>query len=217
MSDTDVFREVDEDYRRERMMIFWRRYGGLVLALAIIVVGASGVADYLYRRTQAQKAVATAEFETLISTIRPGNEGKDSAMLEAFAAKSDKGLAVLARMAEASLQQRAGDLDAAARLYHQIADDSSVDGELRDLAVVRLGYLAADQTKPEPLIPRLGPIAGKDGPWRYSAKEAIALLTARAGQRESAAAMFSELADDPNAPPDLASRARALAELYRGK
>lgn len=217
MSDTDVFREVDEDYRRERMIIFWRRYGALVLAFAVAIMAAAGVGDYWYRKTQAEKAVATADFDTLMASVAPGNEGKSADALEAFASKADKGLATLARMAEASLRQRGGQLDAAAALYHQIADDGSVDANLRDLSVVRLGYIAVDQAKPEPLIPRLQPIASKDGPWRCSAKEVIALLTARAGQRDSAAAMFSELADDPNAPPDLASRARALAELYRGK
>ena len=88
---------------------------------------------------------------------------------------------------------------------------------MKDLAVVRLGYIAADAATPEPLIPRLQAIAAKDGPWRYSAREAIALLTARAGQREAAAKMFSDLAQSPGAPPDLAGRARALADLYRGK
>ena len=83
--------------------------------------------------------------------------------------------------------------------------------------MVRLGYIAVDEANPEPLIPRLQTIAAKDSPWRFSAKEAIALLTARAGQRESAAKMFSDLAQDVGAPPDMAGRARALAELYRGK
>jgi hypothetical protein len=217
MSDTDVFREVDEDYRRERMVVFWRRYGALVAALAVAVMIAAGALDYMNRRAQAEKALATAELNTLMAAAVPGNEAKAADALAAYAAQADKNHATLARITEAALRQRVGDLDGAARLYHQIADDSSVDSDLRDLAVVRLGYLAVDQAKPEPLIPRLGPIAGKDGPWRYSAKEAIALLTARAGQRESAASMLAALADDPNAPPDLAGRAHALAELYRGK
>lgn len=217
MSDTDVFREVDEDYRRERMAVFWRRYGALVIAIAALAMVAAGAFDYLHRKAEAEKAVQTADLNALIGAAVPGNEVKAADALAAYAAKADEAHATLARMIEASLRQRAGNLDGAVKIYHQIADDNSVEADLRDLAIVRLGYIAVDQPKPEPLIPRLGPIAGKEGPWRYSAKEVIALLTARAGQRESAATMLSDLARDPGAPPDLAERARALSELYRGK
>jgi hypothetical protein len=92
-----------------------------------------------------------------------------------------------------------------------------VDQDDRDLAVVRLGYLTVDAESPEPLIPKLQEIAAKPGPWRAGAREAIALLTARAGQREAAAKLFTDLANDHDTPSDMADRARALADLYRGK
>ena len=37
MSDSEVFLEVDEDYRRERMIAFWKRYGTAFLAAAVVV------------------------------------------------------------------------------------------------------------------------------------------------------------------------------------
>jgi len=217
MSDSDVFREVDEDYRREQMVAFWRRYGAAVFAGFILVM--AGAAGFNYWRAQqnAREAARSAEFESLLSSVTPGAEAASADKLAAYAANANPAQSALALLAEAALRQRAGNLADAARLYHQIADGSSADPLLRDLAVVRLGYLAADQATPEPLIPRLEAIANNKSPWRYSAREAAALLTARTGQRESAAAMLSELVHDPGAPPDLAGRARALADLYRGK
>lgn len=217
MSDLEVFREVDEDYRRERMIAFWRRYGGLAFLLAMVVLLVAEGANYYIARSRAQKEAQTAEFESLLSSIKPGADAQAVAALAAYAAKADPAKATLALFAEASMRQRAGNNVAAAQVYHQIADGGQASEELRDLAIVRLGYIAADETNPEPLIPRLQTIAGKNSPWRFSAKEAIALLTARAGQRESASKMFSDLAQDVGAPPDMAARARALAELYRGK
>jgi hypothetical protein len=217
MSDLEVFREVDEDYRRDRMAAFWRRYGGLMFAAVIgVVLVAEGV-NYWIARQHAQKEAQTAEFEALLSGIKPGQEAEAIAAISAYAAKADPAKATLAQFAEASMRQRAGNNVAAAQVYHQIADGGQASEEMRDLAIVRLGYIAADEANPEPLIPRLQAIANKASPWRFSAKEAIALLTARAGQRESAAKMFSELAQDVGAPPDMAARARALADLYRGK
>ena len=217
MSDLEVFREVDEDYRRDRMIAFWRRYGTLVLGAAVVAVAIAAGASYLNARAQQGKEAETARFEALLSGIGPGNEQESIAALAQYAANAKPAQATLAMFTEAALRQRAGNDTAAAQVYHQIADGTQASADMRDLAVVRLGYLAADSASPEPLIPRLQTIADKNSPWRFSAREAIALLTAHAGQSESAAKMLSDLAQDPAAPPDLAGRARALAELYRGK
>jgi hypothetical protein len=217
MSDSDVFREVDEDYRHERMIAFWRRHGVTVLALVLAVLAAVAGANYLYMQAQARKAAQTTDLELLLANLKPGAEIASADELAAYAAKASPAQATLALFAEASLRQRAGDNAGTARVYHQIADGSAAKADLRDLAIVRLGYFSADQQNPEPMIPRLETIARGNGPWRFSAREAIGLLTARSGQRESAAKMFSDLAGDPGTPPDMAGRARALAELYRGK
>jgi hypothetical protein len=217
MSDSNVFREVDEEYRQERMLAFWRRYGVFIFAAVLLAAaGAAGV-NYMMARAEAQKAAETTAFENLLSGVTAGNEAKSADALIAYAATVRPALATLARLSAAALRQRAGDLDGAAKIYHEVADGTGASQDLRDLAIVRLGYLAADQAKPEPLIPRLQTLAVDGNPWRYSAREAIALLTERAGQRESAAKMFYDLARDPGAPSDLAGRARALADLYSGK
>jgi hypothetical protein len=217
MSDSEVFREVDEDYRRDQMIAFWRRYGTAVAAAAVVVMIVALGFNYYVRRQQAEKEAETARFEALLSGIHPGNEQEAIQKLAAYAATAKPMQATLAMLTEASLRQRAGNDVAAAQVYHQIADGDQASQDLKDLALVRLGYIAADSEKPEPLIPRLQAIADKASPWRFSAREAIALLTAKAGQRDAAAKMFSDLAQAPGAPIDLAQRARALAELYRGK
>lgn len=217
MSDLEVFREVDEDYRRERMAAFWRRYGGAAAALVLVIIAIAWGADYYYQRLQAKKAGQSAELNALIATAKDGSVAKSADGLAVYAATADASHALLARLAEAALRQRLGALDKAATIYHQIADDSTAPQDIRDLAVVRLGQVAVDQPKPEPLIPRLQAIADKNSPWRYTALETIALLTAKNGQNANAVKIFTDLAKDPGAPPDLADRAHALAEIYSGK
>ncbi len=217
MSDSEVFREVDEDYRRDQMIAFWRRYGTAVAAAAVVVMIAALGVNYFIQRQQLEKEAETARFEALLSGIQPGNEQEAIQKLAVYATSAKPVEATLAMLTEASLRQRIGNITAAAQVYHQIADGDQASQDLKDLAVVRLGYIAADSDKPEPLIPRLQAIADKASPWRYSAREAIALLTTKAGQREQAAKMFADLAQAPGAPTDLAERARALADLYRGK
>jgi len=217
MSDAEIFREVDEDYRRERMIAFWRRYGSAVLAFMIVAMLASAAFNYYVRVENQKKAEQTQKFEALLSGIEPKSEADSIVALSNYAAQANPAQATLALFTEAALRLRTGNLFAAAQVYHQIADGNDASQDLKDLAVVRLGYLATDEPKPEPLIPRLEAIVAKNSPWRYSAREAIALLKARAGDRDGAAKLLSDLARDTGAPPDLAGRARALADLYRGK
>jgi hypothetical protein len=217
MSDSEVFREVDEDYRRDQMIAFWRRYGTAVAVAAVAVMIVALGINYYFQRQLAEKEAETGRFEAMLSGIQPGDEQEAIQKLANYAATAKPMQATLAMLTEASLRQRSGNNIAAAQVYHQIADGDQAPQDLKDLAVVRLGYIAADSDKPEPLIPRLQAVADKASPWRYSAREVIALLTAKAGQREQAAKMFSDLAQAPGAPIDLAERARALAELYRGK
>jgi hypothetical protein len=217
MSDAELFREVDEDYRRERMIVFWRRYGGIFLALAIAAMLASAAYNYYVSRELARKAADTEAFESLLNDISSANQAESIVALSTFAASATPMQATLAHFTEAAIKQRMGNVAAAAGVYHQIADGDQAPADLKDLAVVRLGYLAADAAKPEPLIPRLEVIAGGKGPWRFGAREAMALLKAKAGQRDDAAKILSDLALDPGTPPDMAARDRALAEFYRGK
>ena len=44
---SDIFQEVDEEVRRERLMQLWKRYGNFVIAAAVIVVlGVGGWRGY---------------------------------------------------------------------------------------------------------------------------------------------------------------------------
>ena len=42
----DFFREVDEDYRRDRLVQFWNRYQSWLIALAVLIVAATAVGTY---------------------------------------------------------------------------------------------------------------------------------------------------------------------------
>ncbi|MBV9138099.1 MAG: hypothetical protein JO357_13665, partial [Hyphomicrobiales bacterium] len=39
---SDIFREVDEDVRRDRFERIWKQYGNLIVAAALVVVAAVG-------------------------------------------------------------------------------------------------------------------------------------------------------------------------------
>ena len=80
---TDIFREVDEDLRREQLKKLWDRYGSYVIGLAILIV----VATAGYRFWQYwQDSQAQASGERFVAALKLGDQGKHQ---EAIAALTD--------------------------------------------------------------------------------------------------------------------------------
>ncbi|MDB5366975.1 MAG: hypothetical protein JWM77_2902 [Rhodospirillales bacterium] len=213
---TDIFDEVDDDLRRDRMAAFWKRWGGLVLAAAIIVVLATAALTFWKRSQAAQRAEATAALAQAVSA--GATDPKATAdQLAAYAAKADVSHARLAVLEEAAARAQAGDPVGSAALYDRVAEDRNADQLAREAAALRAATLRFDQLPPADVIKALQPLAAPNAPFSPLARELIALATAKQGDRAQAAKLFDELAQDQATPAGVAQRAREMAQRYRGE
>ena len=102
MSEVDVFREVDEEVRREQLKKLWDRYGIYVVVLAVLVVAAVG-AWRGYQWWEAKKAAeAGAAFEAAITLSDGGKHAEAEQAFAKIAADSTSGYRQLARIREAA-------------------------------------------------------------------------------------------------------------------
>ncbi|MBX6324392.1 MAG: hypothetical protein IRY94_21475, partial [Rhodospirillaceae bacterium] len=51
----DIFREVDEELRRENLVKLWKRYGSYILAAALLIVVGSGGYVVWQRQMEARR------------------------------------------------------------------------------------------------------------------------------------------------------------------
>ena len=205
----DIFQEIDEDLRRDRMAKLWARYGkyGIAAAVLVVVATAAGVA-YQNWRLQQYQTLGLKYAETSLA-MRDGGTDKAVVGFEALAAEDKSGYGLLARIQAAALKAKAsGDKEGGLAALTAIAADGSVDPVYRDLATVLGGLYGVDQVKPEDIIARMKPLA--DGPWRFTALEVTALAQLKAGDKAAALKTYQGLADDLNAPPSLRSRATEI-------
>ncbi|OYQ31376.1 hypothetical protein CHU95_19635 [Niveispirillum lacus] len=217
---SDIFREVDEDLRRDQIMKFWKRYGGLVIGAAVLVVAATaGNVGWKHWQTTRMEE-RTAVLSAALSKLRPVDENtppdtKAAAdALSAASATLGAGHADVARLYEAGLRARDGQRDEAVKLYDQVAGTASADGMLRDLATLMSVQLQLDTGDAAALRARLTPLLKQGNAWKASATEASGLLAVRAGDHAAAAALFKELSEDSTAPQALRARATELAALF---
>ena len=213
----DIFDEVDEELRAERAQQLLKRYGGVILAAAVLIVGAAaGWQGWRWYEARQDRAAA-AQYLTAMTLAQAspagGNEAGRSAAIAAFAAvaaNSPAGYATLARLQEAALRADTGDLRAAIAMWDQVAGDSSADPLLRDLASLLWAQHQLDQGDPSLLEARLKPLAAFGNPWHDLAQEQLALLDLRQGRKDQAKATLQHLSEDTTAPNGVRGRASGL-------
>jgi hypothetical protein len=182
---SDIFREIDEEVRREQFMKLWERYGNLLIAACVVLVVA--VAGWrIYEWQQNEKAAAAgAKFETAVALA---SQGKTKEAEEAFGKLATDGTAsyrMLAKFREAA-EQASRDPKAAVAAYDQLAADSSIGKVFQDLAALRAGTILVDTAPYSDIKQRLEPLTAPDRAFRHSARATLALAAWRA---KDAAAM----------------------------
>jgi hypothetical protein len=171
---SDIFREVDEEVRREQLTRLWQRYGTLVILGCVLLVAAVGGwrAYEWWERKKAAEDGAAFESAMVLS-----EQGKHTEAQEAFARIAAEGTAtyrMLARFREAAeLAQH--DPRAAVAIYDRLAGDAGAGRTLQDLAALRTAMILVDTAPYDEIRQRLEPLTAPDRPFRHSARAMLAL------------------------------------------
>jgi hypothetical protein len=217
----DIFDEVEEELREERMQEFLKKYAVLLIAACLLVVGSvAGWKAWSWYEERRDADAAGRYLAAALTTEAVGVAGPNrqaaSAAFAAVAADAPEGYRVLARLREAALRAQSGDLDGASALWDQVAADGSADPLLRDLASLTWCLYHAANGDPALLEGRLKPLAAPGNAWRSLAQEQLALLDLRQGRTEEAKTQLQRLTVDPTAPNGVRGRAGALLERMGG-
>ncbi|HMN85610.1 MAG TPA: tetratricopeptide repeat protein [Bauldia sp.] len=210
---SDIFREVDEDLRREQYKKLWDRFGSYVIGLAIlIVVATAGYRGWEY--WQNQKAETSGD--AFVAALRLADEGKHPealAALDALVADGNGGYPALAAFRAAGEKQAAGDATGAVAAYEAIAARRDAPILVGDLARLRAAMILADTASLEELDKRIGDLASTGNPWRHSARELLGLAAWRVGDATTSRKYFDEIMADQEAPQSVRSRAQFMLGL----
>lgn len=216
---SDIFREVDEDLRRDQFMRFWKSYGAAVVTGALLIVVGTGAYVGWKQWRASHMEERTAVLSQALELARP-EEGQTldpkaaaDALAKAAAELGDDH-AIIARFYEAGLRSRDGQYDQAVALYDQIAGSGEADPILRDLALLLSVQHQVDKGDVATLRGRLEPLMASGNVWRASATEMAAILAIRAGDTAQAGTLFRSLADDAQTPQGIRARATELAAFY---
>jgi len=208
----DIFREVDEEVRREQLKRLWDRYGLFMIAAAVLVVLGAG-AWRAYQWYEARKAAESgAAYNAAAQLAQEGKPAEAKAAFAQLAASGTPAYRALARLREAEVIA-ARDSGAAVAIFEEVAANSGNPQLLRDLATVRVGFVLVDKAPYADISRRLDPLAQPNGPFRHSARELLALSAWRGGDMAAARRWAEAALADPDAPAGLRARIDVLLAL----
>lgn len=217
MAPNDEFiREVDEEYRRDQMAQIWKRYNGVIIGVAALVVAGVGGWRYWehYQDTRSQASAVRYEEALRLSSEDKGQESQ--AAFEALIKEDGSaGYNLLARFRLAA-EMGASSVENGASAFDALANDASAPPLWKDLARLRAAWLRIDTAEPARLRQAVEPLAVPSNAWRHSARELLGLSGLKAGDMDYAGRWFDQIAADRETPSALRQRLAIYTALVAG-
>ncbi len=209
---TELFDEIGEEVRREQLQKLWQKYSIHIIAVALLVIAAvGGWRGYQYLEEK-KAAEAGDAFNRAVELSEQGKYTEAEAAFNELAAKSPAGYRMLARFrAAADVSHK--DPQAAAKMFDDLAADSSIGAELQALARIRAAGLLVDTATYTDMLRRLEPETAAGQTFRHAARELLALSAFRANDSTATRKWLDEIELDAETPPSMRSRAEALQAL----
>jgi hypothetical protein len=217
MATNDEFiREVDEEYRRDQIVQIWKRYNGLIIGIAILLVAAVGGWRYWEYRERVRAEAAAEQYEEALKQARAGNVEESQKTLEALAKEAQGGYGTLSRFRLAA-ELGKGSPEEGAKAFDALASDASLSETWQGLARLRAAMLRMDQADSSATVRQnLEGLATPTGIWRHTSRELLGLSGLKAGDMDYAGRWFDQIAADRDTPPALRQRLQIYTALVAG-
>jgi hypothetical protein len=209
---SDIFHEVDEEVRRERLKQFWERYGNYAITAACVLVLGIGAWRAWEWWQLKESAKAGAAFQSAMTLSEEGKGKEAEAAFARLASEGTSGYRVLARFQEAAQVAKA-DPQSAVKIYDSIAADGATDRVLRDMASIRAATLLVDSAPYEEIRARLEPLSARDRAFHHTARELLALSAWKNKDSAAARRWFDLILTDTETPAGMRSRVEVLMTL----
>jgi len=213
-----LFREVDEELRREQVAKLWEKYGIYVIGAASLIVAFVGGFKFWESRQLSLAEAGGKDYEAAVQLSSSGKSDEATKAFEAITQSGQAGYRALAELTLAGSQLKAGRPQDALAIFEKLAKDPSADSLLAGFAAVQAASLRLGDADFTEMQNRLNPLAGDKSPWRTNARELLGLAAVKAGKLDEARSALSPLLADPLVPETTRERVqRVMAEIAAGE
>ncbi len=205
----DIFKEVDEDLRRDQAANVWKKYGLYVYVAAGALVLATAAFQIWQWWDVKQRTEQSASYTAAVALLDQGT-GEEAVTAFGGLADLDGSYGTLAAFNQARLLAEAGDTAGAVEIWDRLSASTAAGPGFQGAAVLLAVMHQIDSGDPAVLEAQLEPLRAEDSGFRPIALEMSAVLAMRQGDRMRAREIYAELADDRTAPAGLRARASQM-------
>lgn len=206
----DIFEEVNEEVRQEKILAFWKKWSPYIAATVVGVLFVSLVyIGWDYYRAQARSQLAHKYTKALML----GSEGRldeSQKLLQELQNKSGSQYGTLARLSEALVAIKESREQDAVRIYNDVSKDKSVESSLRNFAALQSAKYLLKEGKLDESKMILSALTklGNEGnaAWRPMAMELEGILLMKQGKPEEAYKVFYNLSFSKTISPNMQNR-----------
>ncbi|WP_421709243.1 tetratricopeptide repeat protein [Algihabitans sp.] len=209
---SDIFREVDEEVRKERFERLAKKHGPWILGLVLGGLAALGGWQLWQQWQQEERLAAAARYQVALTQAAAGDEVAALSSFEEMAADSTESYGLLAAFQSARLRVEAGDLEGALDVWDRLAEDSDVPSSWQGAARLLAAQHAIGERDRAEVEQRLAPLLEPQSLYRPAALELSALAALADGDVEEARTRLETLTQLSEAPQSILNRAARLLD-----
>jgi hypothetical protein len=193
----------------------WKKYSPLLLTFAaFVVLAVGGLKFYQTQQLKVTQEIA-ATYEKAIALANANKADEALSALKPLTSQPSQ-YQDFAKLLEASLKAKANSKEALAA-FDVVINDTSVNKDTRDAALLHSAYIMVDTAKAEDIKARLAPLSQTGGTYRLAAQELIGMAAYKAGDVKAAQDIFNALKSDVEASQSLKVRVDIILSVLAGQ
>lgn len=204
----NIFREVDEDIRKERYINLFRKYGVYVIAIIVIIVGTLAGIQFYSGYQVNKNEMLFAEYINIIEN----NSDDTLEKLSDSGETSNIFLNGMYLLKRSDLLVASGQIDQATLLLSEAIDNNALNKIHNDVAIYKLLMINIETLSIEEIKSYQNKLISEVDAF-YLIEELIAIKFLIEGQKEDAIKKFSELSANNSVPIEIKNRSAVFIKI----
>tara|TARA_A100000164_G_C21803087_1_gene721653 strand:+ start:142 stop:771 length:630 start_codon:yes stop_codon:yes gene_type:complete len=204
----NIFREVDEDIRKERYINLFRKYGVYVIAIIVIIVGTLAGIQFYSGYQVNKNEMLFAEYINIIEN----NSDDTLEKLSDSGETSNIFLNGMYLLKRSDLLVASGQIDQATLLLSEAIENNALNKIHNDVAIYKLLMINIETLSIEEIKSYQNKLISEVDAF-YLTEELIAIKFLIEGQKEDAIKKFSELSTNNSVPIEIKNRSAVFIKI----
>ena len=204
----NIFREVDEDIRKERYINLFRKYGVYAIAIIVIIVGTLAGIQFYSGYQVNKNEILFAEYINIIQN----NSDDTLEKLSDSGNTSNLFLNGMYLLKRSDLLVASGQIDQATLLLSEAIENNTLNKIHNDVAIYKLLMINIETLSIEEIKSYQNKLISEVDAF-YLTEELIAIKFLIEGQKENAIKKFSELSTNNSVPIEIKNRSAVFIKI----